>query len=127
MFDQAVEQAAGAGGVVRVHLEPGVDVRADQPRPDGALMVGGVARPQVAVVAGLVIGVARRQRPQADRRQQPLANDVEHRRPPLGVEDRVGQGDGEDLVRPASRVVAVFAVHDVVNVAAGRVPEAVVK
>ena len=34
-------------------------IRADQPGPDGALMVGGVAGAQIAVVLGLVVGMAR--------------------------------------------------------------------
>ena len=64
---------AGAGGVVGVDLQPGVDERADQPGPDGALVIGGVAGAQVAVVVGLVVRVARRERAQADGRQQALA------------------------------------------------------
>src|SRR4051794_14479896 len=38
-------RAIGAG-----QLQRRVDVRADQPRPDGALMIRGVARPQIAIV-----------------------------------------------------------------------------
>ena len=49
--DEAVEEAARARAVVGVHLEPRVDERADQPRPDRALVIRGVARAQVAVVA----------------------------------------------------------------------------
>ena len=59
-----------ACAVVRMDAEPGVDERPDQPGPDRSLVIGGVAGPQVAEVLRLVIGMARRQRPQADRRQQ---------------------------------------------------------
>ena len=41
---EPVEQRARAGAIVRVDLQPGVDERADQPGPDRALMIGGVAR-----------------------------------------------------------------------------------
>ena len=56
--------------VVGMHLEPGVDEGADQPAPHRALVIGRVARAQVAVVARLVVGVAGRERAQADRREQ---------------------------------------------------------
>ena len=51
-------------------LEPGVDEGPDQPGPHRALVVGGVARAQVAVVGRLVVGVPGRQRAQAHRREQ---------------------------------------------------------
>ena len=59
-----------------MHLEPGVDERADQPGPHRALVIGRVARAQVAVVVRLVVGIARRERAQADRRQQAFAHHV---------------------------------------------------
>ena len=42
--------------VVRMHLEPCVDERADQPCPHRALVIGRVARAQVAEVRGLKSG-----------------------------------------------------------------------
>jgi hypothetical protein len=51
---EIVRGAAGGG----VDLEPRVDIRTDEPRPDGALMVGGVAGAEVAVVLRLVRRVA---------------------------------------------------------------------
>ena len=73
-------------------------------RPDRALVVGGVARAQVAVVVRLVVGVAGRERAQADRRQQALARP---RRAPaaqrVAVEHRVRQRDREELVRAGRR------------------------
>ena len=54
---EAFETAPRARLVVRMDLEPGIDERADQPAPDRALVVGGVARAQVAVVLRLVVAV----------------------------------------------------------------------
>ncbi len=50
------EKAARADAVVGMHLEPGVHPRANEPPPHRALVVGCVARSQVAVVPGLVLG-----------------------------------------------------------------------
>jgi hypothetical protein len=40
---KAVEEVAGGGEIVGMDPEPGVDEGADQPAPDRALVVGGVA------------------------------------------------------------------------------------
>src|SRR3954468_22966300 len=40
--DEPLEEPPGAGAVVGVDLQPGVDEGADQPGPDGPLVVGGV-------------------------------------------------------------------------------------
>ena len=76
--------------VVGMDLEPCIDERADQPSPDRALVVGRVAGAQVAVVLRLVVAVPRRERAQADRRQQPLAHDVEDRH--ASARDRARDG-----------------------------------
>src|SRR5579885_3320170 len=60
--DAAVEIAARAGEIIGMELEPGVDPRTDQPRPDRALMVRRVARPEIAEVARLIVRLARRER-----------------------------------------------------------------
>ena len=52
---EAVEEAAGAGEVLRVYFQPGVDEGADEPAPHRSLMIGGVASPQIAEVAGFIV------------------------------------------------------------------------
>ena len=118
---EAVEQPPRAGAVVGMHLQPGVDERADQPGPDGALVIGGVARAQVAVVARLVVADGRARasagRPaSAAARARRRSTGSQRARSSTGWSSEIG----EDLVRPAGRVVAVLAVDDVVEVAAPR-------
>src|SRR5438477_10980685 len=45
----------------------------------------------------------------------------------LSVEDGMRQRDCEDLVRPERRVIAVFAIDDIVKAPAALVPETAVK
>ena len=71
--DAALEEAARAGAVVGMELEPRVDARTDQPGPHGALVIRGVARAQIAEVLRLVVRLARRERSQSHGRQQPFA------------------------------------------------------
>ena len=81
--------------VVGVYLEPGVDKWADQPGPHRSLVIGRVAGAQVSEIARLEIGLAGRQRAQADRRQQPLADDIQHRLPAAVVEHLMLQREGQ--------------------------------
>ena len=76
-----LQEGSGTGELARVELQPGVDEGPDEPAPHRPLVVGGVARAQVAVVPGLVVGMAGGQRAQAHRREQPLLHDVHHARP----------------------------------------------
>src|SRR5262249_40912717 len=61
MFGEPFQETTGPRPVLRVDLEPGVEEGADKPRPDGALVIGRVAGPQVAVIHRLVVGVPRRE------------------------------------------------------------------
>ena len=123
-----VEQLARARAIVRDSTLSQASTNGPiSQRPDRALVIRGVARAQIAVVVRLVVRMARRQRPQADRRQQPLAHDLHHRLPARAVEHRMVERDREQLVRPARRIVAVLAVDDVVEIAALLVPEALVE
>ena len=99
----------------------------DEPPPDGALMIRGIARAQVAEVARLVIGMARRQRAQADGREQFGADFSTTAGPARFVEHGMAQRNGEQLVGPARGIIPVFAVHDVEQVAALCGPEAAVE
>src|SRR5207237_9499621 len=75
------EKTAGARVIVGVNLQPGVDERADQPGPHRALVIGRVARAQVAEVFRLVIGIAGSQRTQTDRSEQALRDHLQDRSP----------------------------------------------
>ena len=76
---EADEKPAGAGAIVGEGLEPGVDEGADQPAPHRPLVVGGVARAEIAVVAGLVVGEPGRERAETEGRHQLLAHDARAR------------------------------------------------
>src|SRR5690349_347541 len=52
---ESFERVARAVEVVRIHLQPRVDERTDEPCPHSALVVRGVARAQIAEVLRLVI------------------------------------------------------------------------
>ena len=99
---KAVQQALGSSVVVWVDLEPRINERTNEPGPDRALVISCVAGAQVAVVTRLVIRMVRRQRPQADRREQALLHDLEHRLPARWGKDGMAEGDGQDLIRPAA-------------------------
>src|SRR5580704_8406982 len=54
---ETIEKLARAFEIAGTNLEPGVDKRPDEPRPDRALVIGAVADPKVTVVLGLVVFV----------------------------------------------------------------------
>src|SRR5262249_13422910 len=108
-------------------LEPGVEERTDEPGPHGSLVVGGIARTQIAIVLRFVVGMTRRQGTQTHRREQTLPDYLQYRLPTVLFQDSMGQGDSEYLVGAASPVVTLLAVHDIVKIAAVRIPEAAVK
>src|SRR5262245_66681288 len=124
---KAMQAAPGPSVVVWIDLKQGVNKGAYEPGPDSALVIGCVASAQVAIVACLVLRLVRRQRPQAHRREQTLLYDREHRLPARWCEDGMAQGDSQDLIGPAGRVVALLPVNDIVQVLTRSVPEAVVE
>ena len=91
MHFKAMQEAPGPSVVVWIDLELG---------PDSALVIGCVARAQVAIVACLVLRMVRCQRPQAYRRKQTLLYDLEHRLPACWCEDGMAQGDSQGLIGP---------------------------
>src|SRR5271154_681964 len=124
---ETVEEMPRCRAIVGVNLEPSIDKRADQPGPHRALVVCRIAGAQVAEIARLVIGLDRRKGAQPDRRQQLLSYRGDDPLPTLLVEDRVFERDREDLVRSERVVVAILAIDNVVEIAAGRMPEAVIE
>src|SRR4029453_186650 len=51
VIDKAIEKMPGAGTIVGMNFQPGVDERTDEPGPHGALMICRITRAQVAKVA----------------------------------------------------------------------------
>jgi hypothetical protein len=87
-----------------------------------------VAGPEIPEVLRLVVAIVRRERAQADRRQQPLADDAHHRLPALARENGMRQGDRQHLVRTALRIVAApLGIHDVIAISAVGEPAAIVE
>ena len=62
---------------VAAHPQPGLDERAQQPGPGGALVIGAVALARAAREARPVVGVGRVQRAQAERGEQPRLHQVD--------------------------------------------------
>src|SRR5271154_7589655 len=125
---ETVEEMPRRRAIIGVALQPGIDKRADQPSPYGALVVGSIPGAQVAEIARFVVGLARRKGAQPDRRQQLLSYRGDDSLPTLLVEDRVFERDREDLVRSERGVVAILAIDDVVEIAATRlVPKAAIE
>lgn len=73
---KGAQKLSGMVDIVVVHLQPGINKRADQPRPNGALVVRSISRVQVSEKLALVIRMAWRKGTQADGRQQFLFNNV---------------------------------------------------
>ena len=111
MGSEAGQKLACLGQIVGMNAQPGVDEGADQPSPDSALMVSGVAGAEIAKVAGLVIGMARSQRTQADRGKQTILHHLQDGSPAVLIQDWVTQGNREDLVRPAGGIIAVILAN----------------
>src|SRR5665213_2682737 len=111
----------------RIHSQPGIYKRSYEPRPHRTLVVGGIARAEIAVVFRLIIGIFRRKRPQAHRSQQFSLYRSEYGFPALSRQHGMGQGDREDLIGTAGGVVAFFAVDHVEQASPGFVPEAPVE
>ena len=121
---ESVEEVQRAGIVVRMDAEPCVDERSDEPRPHGALVIGRIARAQVAVVRLLVIRMIGRQRAQSVRSQQLLLHDIEDALPARLIEHRKIERYRENLVRAQRRVIRV---DDIVEILTVRVPETLVE
>jgi len=48
MFRETLQEFTRGGSIMRMNLQPCIDKRSDQPCPDRTLMVGAVARTQIA-------------------------------------------------------------------------------
>src|SRR5262249_12979175 len=118
--------ALGVGGAA-AHADPGLDERAGEPGPDGAVVVGAIALGGAAGVVRVVARVGGIEGAQAGLGPQGALDGVDHGAGPGAGEDRVRDAaDGEDLVGAAAGVdgaADVIGVDDVVELAALGVPE----
>jgi hypothetical protein len=80
---------------LRVNATPSVEEWANEPRPDGPLVICEIARPQVTEILGLIVRVTRRQRPQSIWSEQLIMHDVDDRLPILLVQNRMRQRNAE--------------------------------
>src|ERR1043166_1180855 len=90
-------------------------------------MIRRITGTQVAEVARLEIGMAGTERAQADGSEQFGTDLFDDGGPVRFVEHGVTQGNGEELVRAARRVVAMLTVHDIEKMAALGGPETTVE
>src|SRR5262245_2423876 len=65
----------------RMHTQPRVDERTDEPGPDRSLVIRGVSRAQIAEVLRLEVGMMLVEGAKAVGRQQPVGDNVEDGRP----------------------------------------------
>src|SRR5271163_3883602 len=107
---ETIEKVLRLREIIGVDLQPGIDERADQPSPYCALVVGGIPGAQVAEIPRFVIGLARRQGAQPDRRHQLFMHRGNNRLPMFWVENGVLERDREDLVRSESGIVAILTI-----------------
>src|SRR5262245_29017039 len=128
MIVKGQQQLVGVGLLIGTDLEPGIDVRTDEPGPNRSLMVGGVTGPEIAVILGLVIRVTRSQGAQPIGRQQLVANRAKDGWPAIAIQYRIVERNREKLIGPArDDVRRTFAVDYVVQVAALFIPKAFIK
>ena len=124
---KAVEKPSRHRAIIGVNPEPSINEWANQPSPHGSLVIGCIASAQVAKIARFVIGLARRQRAQPDRRHQLCVHRGNNCLPIFSVEDRMLECNRKDLVRSKRSVVSVLAVDDVIEIAASRMPKTAIE
>src|SRR2546423_3514456 len=110
------------------HAQPRFDEGADEPWPDGALMIAGIARRHASAVVGDVTRLVRRKRAQPERRQEPRFNAIDNLACLVVRQEHERQAaDGEDLIWAkcwVGRAGLMIAIDDIVKIAAAFIPKA---
>src|SRR5271166_2689861 len=114
MLEQWLEESRARLGLRRrglaSHPHPRLDECAHQPRPHGALMIRGVALMAIASVVRLIARLARRERAQADRRNQMFLDRIDDALRMRSFEERERQPtDRKNLV--GSKRAVNFSYH----------------
>src|SRR6266513_2348920 len=116
MHREEFKKFTGASFIVRVNFQPGVDERANQPRPDRALMVSAVPRTQIAGINRLVFRIIGRKRPQSEWGEQFVLDDIDNGPPAFLIEHRMIERDGKDLIWTARNIVGFLLAVAIDNV-----------
>src|SRR5262249_11313690 len=127
MIGKAVEHLGGAAAILRMRAQPRVHEWANQPGPNRALMIGGIAGPKIAIVLRLEVRASRRQRAEPEWGQQPMLHHGKHGIPARRIEHGVPQRDRKHLIRSTGCIIAGLAINNIVEIAALREPEASVE
>ena len=124
---KADNEFAALLATIGVDAQPGIRERSDQPGPDRPLMIGSVARTQVAVILRFIIRMSGSQRPQSERGQQTILDGVQHGLPMFRSKDGMRQRNGEYLIGSAGGIVAIFAIDDIEQSLLRRTPESLIE
>jgi hypothetical protein len=108
---------------IAVNPEMGQGIGAEQPTPDGSLVVSAIPQGLIATVVSLVLGMIGAKRPQAMGGQQFAPADLDDSALLIGRERTVWQGDGQELIGPQTGIMAGWRVEYVVAVACCVVPK----
>ena len=124
MIGHGLQERKRQGGIA-VQPEMGPGEGPQPPGPRRALVVGPIPPLGVAAVVAPVVGIGRIQRAQPVAREQPLAAERQHAGGLLPAEQRLRQGEGEQLVGPQPVIgTSRGSVDDIEATATQRVPEA---
>src|SRR4051812_22707264 len=94
LFERGQELFGGLAlrfGLAAANAEPGFDEGAHQPGPDRALMIGRVALFRAAGAVWRIVWRARRERAQAEGREQTRFNSIDHTAGAFAIEQRQRQ------------------------------------
>src|SRR5579883_2982548 len=126
MANQRREQSQ-SGSAVMKDAQMNINVRADQPGPDGPLMVRAVTLDGIAVEARVIRRVLRTEGAQSHWSEQVIGDLLEHpTRLSIG-QQMIAQRGGEELIGTQRGIVLpahAVHIHNVVEIAAFLIPEA---
>ena len=120
-LEAAAAVSEGLGGAA-VDAQISREIRAEEPGPNGALVIGGVAFVGSALVFADVAGVARGESAEAVVSKEIAFDDAEDGEREVRGQDRIRQADGEDLIRTDGGVGSVGS-ESVAKAIRGGIPE----
>ena len=98
-IDEPGARVAPRRAGISSNANPRVNERSHQPRPDGSLMIDSVAGCRITFIPRRVTWLARRKRPQPDRRQEMPLDRIDNSPPAFPVHERNREStDGENLI-----------------------------
>src|SRR5215831_18281062 len=111
MRSKTFKQCQGVSGVA-VYPVMRQGIGTEEPRPDGALVIAGIALAGVARVTVRVARVGGRKAPQANRGQKLPCAHIDDRPRALCIEKTGAERHGEDLIGPEARVYTLASAVD---------------